>query len=201
MNLKKTTSKNRSITLFCRNVTICFFLFFAFVCPWIYLLSAVRSKRNENYNNINNAAATKMSTKPYGLNGNHEKESLIQKKHSTFSNTDYAYVAERIKYWHTNHTDVARGFLRSPPSDRYVVFSSDCGGFNNIRQAFEYFFMFAWLTRRTLVLPPPEGWYLIDFGPMQVMKPIENEKKYTEYSEFFQLEDMRAGLIFFFFVL
>lgn len=207
MNLKKPpANRNKSTTLFCRNLTICLFLFIAFVCPWIYLLSVVHWRRSENYNNgasssfvSGGATVTKgATTSREAMMMMVEKESLIKKKQSSFSSTDYSYVVERIKYWHPNHTDVKRGFLRLPPSDRYVVFLSDCGGFNNIRQAFEYFFMFAWLTRRTLVLPPPEGWYLIDFGPMQVMKPSENEKKYTEYSEFFELEDMKAGIFFFF---
>ena len=73
-------------------------------------------------------------------------------------------VKKRLQYWQL--PDLANsGLYRQPDSEKYVVFLTDCGGFNNIRMAFEYFFIVAWVTRRTLVMPPPDGWYLIDFGP------------------------------------
>lgn len=78
-------------------------------------------------------------------------------------------VLSTLKYWHTPDAEVSAGLWRQPENlDRYILFKSDCGGFNNIRMAFEYFYMTAWLTKRTLVLPPPHGWYLIDFGPVCV---------------------------------
>jgi hypothetical protein len=78
-------------------------------------------------------------------------------------------VANKLKYWHLPTKEVDVGLFRQPDSlDRYVLFISDCGGFNNIRMGFEYFYMTAWLTKRTLVLPPPHGWYLIDFGPVRL---------------------------------
>ena len=79
-------------------------------------------------------------------------------------------VTQRLKYWHIPNREVNAGLFRQPDNlDRYVLFLSDCGGFNNIRMGFEYFYMTAWLTKRTLVLPPPHGWYLIDFGPVSLL--------------------------------
>jgi hypothetical protein len=76
-------------------------------------------------------------------------------------------VTAKLKYWHIPNAEVNAHLWKQPDNlDRYVLFTTDCGGFNNIRMAFEYFYMTAWLTRRTLVFPPPEGWYLIDFGPV-----------------------------------
>lgn len=112
------------------------------------------------------------------------------KKHMTLEE-----VTKRLKYWHIPTEEVNADLFRQPDNlDRYVLFMTDCGGFNNIRMAFEYFFMTAWLTKRTLVLPPPHGWYLIDYGPFAVMKPEPSDDKVTDYSEFFQLSHMRAAV-------
>ncbi|KAH9260573.1 hypothetical protein BASA81_001040 [Batrachochytrium salamandrivorans] len=105
-------------------------------------------------------------------------------------------VTQRLKYWHLPDLETRAGLFKQPPSqDRYLLFLSDCGGFNNIRMAFEYFYMTAWLTKRTLVLPPPHSWYLIDSGPMMVMnKKQANEPRVTDYSDFFDLAHMQAAV-------
>lgn len=89
-------------------------------------------------------------------------------------------VSKTLKYWHIPTAEVNQGLWKQPDNlDRYVLFTTDCGGFNNIRMAFEYFYMTAWLTRRTLVLPPPEGWYLIDWGPVSFSADCRNELKFS----------------------
>ncbi len=48
---------------------------------------------------------------------------------------------------------------------RYLAFNADFGGFNNILMQFEIMVVLAWLTRRTLILPPPRPFYLLGEEP------------------------------------
>ena len=106
---------------------------------------------------------------------------------------DVDAVAAAMKYWHLDHL-VDTGVHRLPPTDKYVIFKTDCGGFNNIRMVFEYAVVLAWVTRRTLVLPPPAGWYLIDYGPQTRMKLQSSDARVTHYGEFFDMEHLRAAV-------
>ena len=63
----------------------------------------------------------------------------------------YEEVHERMHYWNAP-------MLSQPASDKYLTFDIDCGGFNNIRMAFEYAVVLSFLFRRTLVLPPLQPW-------------------------------------------
>ena len=91
--------------------------------------------------------------------------------------------------------------------NKYVTFLKDCGGFNNIRQGFEFHAMVAWITGRTLVLPPDEPWYLIDRGQITRGKPSDERagdilgslqnnriKGVSNYDIFFEIDDMRLKI-------
>ncbi|GAB5356578.1 hypothetical protein AAMO2058_000301900 [Amorphochlora amoebiformis] len=94
-------------------------------------------------------------------------------------------VLKRISYF-------GEGGVAKQSTDKYITFLKDCGGFNNIRMGFEYAVLMAWVTGRTLVLPPPEGWYLIDFGPIK--RGGAYKRGVTKFSEFFDMEHLRAGM-------
>eukprot|EP00510_Aplanochytrium_minuta_P003748 CAMPEP_0184007012 /NCGR_PEP_ID=MMETSP0954-20121128/1063_1 /TAXON_ID=627963 /ORGANISM="Aplanochytrium sp, Strain PBS07" /LENGTH=500 /DNA_ID=CAMNT_0026285727 /DNA_START=168 /DNA_END=1670 /DNA_ORIENTATION=- len=102
-------------------------------------------------------------------------------------------IQESLYYWKLDPLTTS-GVNRLPSNTQYVLFETDCGGFNNIRMAFEYFVLMAWLTRRTLVLPPARGWYLIDFGPFTRMRPDQTSERITRYGEFFDMEHLRAAV-------
>jgi len=56
---------------------------------------------------------------------------------------------------------------------------------------FEHAVLLAWVTGRTLVLPPPKGWYLLDYGPITRDKAKSGVSK---YEMFFDLESLKEGL-------
>ena len=136
------------------------------------------------------------------VNSNHVRRDQNQAKKESFSSStlssgldahDEKQVAAYMKYWKLDPL-VDTGVHRLPVNDKYVIFKTDCGGFNNIRMVFEYAVVLAWVTRRTLVLPPPAGWYLIDYGPQTRMKRNSGEEKVTKYSEFFDMEHLKAAV-------
>eukprot|EP00928_Gymnodinium_smaydae_P045247 TRINITY_DN30180_c0_g4_i1.p1 TRINITY_DN30180_c0_g4~~TRINITY_DN30180_c0_g4_i1.p1 ORF type:complete len:429 (+),score=81.43 TRINITY_DN30180_c0_g4_i1:53-1339(+) len=99
------------------------------------------------------------------------------------------------QYW---NQPAQSGSNRRPATDvdgaktRYLTFETDAGGFNNMRMAFEYFVDLAVRSNRTLVLPPPEGWYLIDWGPLDARN--KNDKHWLDgspessYQEFWDIK-------------
>lgn len=71
---------------------------------------------------------------------------------------------------------------------RYVTFEDDHGGWNNMRMAFEAFYVAAVVTGRTLVLPPACRMYLLDRGPITLFK--KNRSSVSMYTDYFSQEAM-----------
>mmetsp|Transcript_4693 Transcript_4693/g.8826 ORF Transcript_4693/g.8826 Transcript_4693/m.8826 type:complete len:544 (+) Transcript_4693:89-1720(+) len=117
------------------------------------------------------------------------------KKLQDAASSSLADLQSQLYYWKLD-TLANSGLYRLPSAigDKYILFATDCGGFNNIRMGFEHAVIMAWLTRRTLVLPPKAGWYLIDFGPFARMKPEPSADRVTGYGEFFDIEHLRAAV-------
>jgi len=95
-------------------------------------------------------------------------------------------VLKILLYWKNKST----GFAKKVGT-KYLTFLVDCGGFNNIRMGFEHAVLLAWATDRTLVLPPPRGWYLLDYGPITRDKAAPGVSR---YEMFFDIESLREGL-------
>lgn len=57
----------------------------------------------------------------------------------------------------------------TPGTGRYLVFDVDLGGFNNILMQLEVLVVLAWLTGRTLVVPPPRPIYLLGAEPWTLL--------------------------------
>jgi hypothetical protein len=113
---------------------------------------------------------------------------------------DYAAVLAALRYMDDPAAIAATARAdRSARAGKYITFCTDCGGFNNIRMGFEHAVLMAWMTRRTLVLPPPRSWYLIDFGPFAFKRPGDAAMPVSRYADFFDVEilsrDLPGGVI------
>lgn len=105
-----------------------------------------------------------------------------------------------LRYWETPEEPESR---REEDSGKvgYLTFESDGGGLNNMRMALEYFVQLAKRSGRTLVLPPKEGWYLIDWGPMnknseksgEALRMIDGKKE-SSYEEFWDVEALGRAI-------
>ena len=93
-------------------------------------------------------------------------------------------IIKALRYWENER--ISQPFPCTRPH-RYVTFDIDQGGLNNIRLVLEYVVVIAALTGRTLVLPPGQPWYLINFGPMAAGKP----GGYTELADIFDISALR----------
>lgn len=89
-------------------------------------------------------------------------------------------VLAELKYWNPR---LLEGQFDQINLHRYVSFDVDQGGLNNIRLVFEYIAVIAAITGRTLVLPPPQPWYLLNNGPQHLGK----KEGVTSFAEMFDV--------------
>jgi hypothetical protein len=69
-----------------------------------------------------------------------------------------------------------------------------------MRMAFEYILVAAVQSGKTVVLPPPEGWYLLDWGPLNSKAKDDRDRRWlpgntnSAYTDFWDLADLKKGL-------
>lgn len=85
-----------------------------------------------------------------------------------------------------------------PEGRGYLAFDSDAGGFNNVRMSFEFFVDVAHATGRTLVLPPPESIYLLDWGPKTYRNKSDpgwiEVNNVTDYGDLWEIPDLKRSI-------
>jgi hypothetical protein len=98
--------------------------------------------------------------------------------------------AALLSYWRDEHSLFAEfsSITSTSTSRQYICFDADIGGFNNIRMQFEYMVIMAAITGRTLVLPAPSPWYLINLGPIKREGDIDGV---CDYGEFFDIDALK----------
>lgn len=98
------------------------------------------------------------------------------------------YPRRSLAYGRTRGVTAAR---ETRPT-KYLAFDKDLGGWNNILMHFEIMVVLAWLTGRTLVLPPPQRFYLLgerrrleDFVDLEALRrslPVLTSEEFVEQS-------------------
>jgi hypothetical protein len=82
-----------------------------------------------------------------------------------------------------------------PITDKFLMFSPDEGGPNNIRIGWEMSGLVARKTGRTLVLPPAHKMYLLDYGPSKrIPKEITEGATKTKVEDLINLVQLKANL-------
>eukprot|EP00929_Paragymnodinium_shiwhaense_P118231 TRINITY_DN90168_c0_g1_i1.p1 TRINITY_DN90168_c0_g1~~TRINITY_DN90168_c0_g1_i1.p1 ORF type:complete len:501 (+),score=110.43 TRINITY_DN90168_c0_g1_i1:69-1505(+) len=106
-------------------------------------------------------------------------------------------TAELLEYWVKPAEPVEKKAASNTESPGYITFETDIGGLNNIRLLFEYIVDVASKSNRTLVLPPSEGWYLIDWGATnshdqrdEKRLPEGKDHTWSTYPEFFDVKSL-----------
>jgi len=108
--------------------------------------------------------------------------------------SDLQHVQSLLAYWRPATSALVEP--TDPP--QYVAMETDIGGFNNIRMGFEFVVGALQGSRQTLVLPPAEGWYLLDWGPLNSMNQTDQTwlkgSSSSEYGDFWNLTDLRKAV-------
>lgn len=98
--------------------------------------------------------------------------------------TSMDQVLPELTYWNPRLLD---NQFNQANAHRYICFDVDLGGLNNIRLVFEYVAVIAAVTGRTLVLPPPQPWYLLNNGPQH----LGTKAGVTAFDEIFDIPALR----------
>jgi len=83
------------------------------------------------------------------------------------------------------------------PTDKYLLFTADAGGLNNIRIGWEMTGLVAQHTGRTLVLPPPAPIYLLDWGDRLtgfLPASLKDQGTKTNVSDMLNLKQLKTML-------
>ena len=62
---------------------------------------------------------------------------------------------------------------RAEPSG-YILFDADHGSTNNVYVSFRVAVFFSLLTNRTLVIPPAQPMWLVDWGPLGIQQGTQH---------------------------
>ena len=121
-------------------------------------------------------------------------------------------VAAEMVYWRDipSDADFTSPFARTGPNEnpKYLTFEPDEGGWNNIRMSMETAVTLAHAMGRILVLPPPQGMYLLnkdknlknrftfnDFFPFDEIQTHHTAVQIISFEEFLNREAMTGGLL------
>jgi hypothetical protein len=130
-----------------------------------------------------------LSAKAQGQHVRKHRDGRVQKEarmHS--SQRESSKAVEFMTFWKT-----PKALLEEPANPGYLTFETDIGGLNNIRMGFEYVVELAIRSGRTVVLPAKEGWYLLDWGPLNAHGADEEWIKpgtSSSFEEFWDIKDL-----------
>jgi hypothetical protein len=89
---------------------------------------------------------------------------------------------DSMAYWNdpqgTRDQEFVSPFVHNNNDEKYITFSTDRGGWNNVRMSMEIIFVIAAATGRTLVLPPKEPLYRLN---------ADKQHKQRGFADFFPL--------------